>query len=154
VAQGKTANPLVLIDEIEKAGTRSDYGRFWDCLLGFLEPETNSRYPDPALQTNLNLSQVSYVATANSLDPLPSPLRDRFRVVRFPKPTQDHLDALLPAVMADLARERGLDQNWVTPLNAIERAAVANYWQGGSVRLLRRIVEVVLLERDSRASRH
>ena len=147
VAQGKTANPLVLIDEIEKAGTRSDYGRFWDCLLGFLEPETNSRYPDPALQTNLNLSQVSYVATANSLDPLPSPLRDGFRVVRFPKPTQDHLDALLPAVMADLARERGLDQNWVTPLNAIER-------QGGSVRLLRRIVEVVLLERDSRASRH
>jgi ATP-dependent Lon protease len=80
IAQSRQANPLVLIDEIEKAGTRSDYGRFWDCMLGFLEPETAARYPDPALQTNLNLSQVSYVATANSLDALPSPLRDRFRV--------------------------------------------------------------------------
>ena len=38
VAQGKSANPMVLIDEIEKAATRSDYGRLWDCLLGFLEP--------------------------------------------------------------------------------------------------------------------
>ena len=83
VAHGKIANPLVLIDEIEKAGTRSDYGRLWDCLLGFLEPETNVRYPDPALQTNLDLSHVSYVATANSLDPLPAPIRDRFRVSPF-----------------------------------------------------------------------
>jgi ATP-dependent Lon protease len=58
----------VLIDEIEKAGTRSDYGRLWDCLLGFFEIETSVRYPDPALQTNLDLSQVSYVATANNLD--------------------------------------------------------------------------------------
>jgi ATP-dependent Lon protease len=84
VAAGKIANPLVLIDEIEKSGTRSDYGRLWDCLLGFFEPETSARYPDPALQTNLDLSQISYVATANSLDPLPGPIRDRMRVVTFP----------------------------------------------------------------------
>src|SRR5262249_18984109 len=61
IAQGKAANPLVLIDEIEKAAIRSDYGRLWDCLLGFLEPETNVRYPDPALQTNIDLSHVSYI---------------------------------------------------------------------------------------------
>jgi ATP-dependent Lon protease len=131
VAQGQIANPLVLIDEIEKAATRSDYGRLWDALLGFLEPETSVRYPDPALQTNLDLSQVSYVTTANSLDPLPSPIRDRFRVVRFPKPAADDLDALLPAVIADLAKERGLDANWVPPLDGLERAAVAQNWRGG-----------------------
>lgn len=50
IAQGKIANPLVLIDEIEKAGTRSDYGRLWDCLLGFLESSTSANYLDPALQ--------------------------------------------------------------------------------------------------------
>jgi ATP-dependent Lon protease len=154
IAQGKIANPLVLIDEIEKAGTRSDYGRLWDCLLGFLEPETNARYPDPALQTTLDLSQVSYVATANSLDPLPSPIRDRFRVARFRKPTADDLDALLPAVMADLARERGLDQSWVPPLDGLERCAVAQHWRGGSVRRLRRIVEAILRERDINATRN
>jgi ATP-dependent Lon protease len=154
VAQGKIANPLVLIDEIEKAATRSDYGRLWDCLLGFLEPETNARYPDPALQTNLDLSQVSYIATANSLDPLPSPIRDRFRVVTFPKPIADDLDALLPAVIADLARERGLDESWVPPLDGVERAAVTKNWRGGSVRRLRRIVEAILRDRDLRAPRN
>src|SRR5260370_17736211 len=143
-----------MIDEIEKAGTRSDYGRLWDCLLGFLEPETNARYPDPALQTTLDLSQVSYVATANSPDPLPSPIRDRFRLVTFPKPTGNDLDALLPAVTAHLARERGLDQSWIPPLDGIERAAVAQHWHGGSVRRLRRIVEAILRERDVRAARN
>lgn len=154
VAAGKIANPLVLLDEIEKSGTRSDYGRLWDCLLGFWELETSSRYPDPALQTNLDLSQVSYVCTANSLDPLPSPLRDRMRVATFPKPRPDDLDALLPAVIADLAHERGLDQNWVPPLDGEEHALAARYWRGGSVRRLRRIVETLLRERDVRATRN
>ena len=154
VAQGRIANPLVLIDEIEKAATRSDYGRLWDCLLGFLEVETNCRYPDPALQTNLDLSHVSFVATANRLDPLPSPIRDRFRIVTLPAPTAKDLDALLPAVIADLAKERGLDRNWVLPLDGVERQAVAKHWPGGSVRRLRRIVEAVLRERELRASRN
>ena len=144
----------MLIDEIEKSGTRSDYGRLWDCLLGFFEPETSARYPDPALQTNLDLSQVSYLATANSLDPLPGPIRDRMRVVTFPKPSADDLDALLPAVIADLARERGLDQSWIPPLDGVEYAAVTMNWRGGSVRRLRRIVEVILRERDIRAQRN
>ncbi|MBR0851687.1 AAA family ATPase [Bradyrhizobium diazoefficiens] len=154
IAQGKTASPLILLDEIEKAGTRSDYGRLWDCLLGFLEPETHARYPDPALQTNLDLSQVSYIATANSLDPLPSPIRDRFRVVSFPKPTAGDVDALLPAVIADLARERGLNASWVPPLDGAEHAAVTRNWRGGSVRRLRRIVEAILRERDANATRN
>jgi ATP-dependent Lon protease len=154
IAQGKSANPLVLIDEIEKAAIRGDYGRLWDCLLGFLEPETNVRYPDPALQTNIDLSHVSYIATANSLDPLPGPIRDRFRVVRFPKPKPDDLDALLPAVIADLARDRGVDDRWVQPVDSLERLAIARHWRGGSVRRLRRIVEAILQHRETQATRN
>ncbi|MBR1214628.1 AAA family ATPase [Bradyrhizobium sp. JYMT SZCCT0180] len=154
VAQGKTASPLILLDEIEKAPVRADYGRLWDCLLGFLESETNARYPDPALQANLDVSQVSYIATANSLDPLPSPIRDRFRVVRFPKPAASDLDALLPAVIADLAKERGLDASWVPSLDGAEHAAVARTWRGGSVRRLRRTVEAILRGRDLHATRN
>ena len=154
IARFKQANPMVLIDEIEKAGTRSDHGRFWDSLLGFLEPETAVRYPDPALQVPLNLGQVSYVATANSRDPLPAPLRDRFRVITFPKPALEDLDALLPATLADLAAERGLDRRWVEPLTGNERDLVAANWRGGSVRRLRRVVEVVLRARDKVAVRN
>jgi ATP-dependent Lon protease len=154
VAAGKIANPVVVIDELEKAGTRSDYGRLWDCLLAFFEPETSVRYPDTALQTNLDLSHVSYICTANNLDPLPGPIRDRMRVVTFPKPSADDLDALLPAVIADLTSERALDQSWVPPLDGAERATVARYWHGGSVRRLRRIVDTLLRERDVRATRN
>jgi ATP-dependent Lon protease len=154
IAQAKHGNPLVLIDELEKAATRNDYGRFWDCLLAFLEPETAARYPDPALQTNLDLSQVSYVATANSLDPLPSPLRDRFRVVSFPKPSAADLTSLLPAIIADLALERGLDSRWIEPLTGTERETVPAHWRGGSVRRLRRVVEALLRVREKMASRN
>lgn len=154
VAQARHGNPLILIDELDKAGTRSDYGRFWDCLLSFLEPETAGRYQDPALQTTLDLSHVSYVATANFLEPLPSPLRDRFRIVTFPKPDAQHLDALLAPIVADLTNERGLDQRWAEPLASLERDVVAAQWKGGSVRQLRRITEAVLHAREKAATRN
>jgi hypothetical protein len=48
-------------------------------------------------------------------------------------------DALLPPVVADLARERGVDSIWIAPLNAEERADIASVWPGGSVRQLRRL---------------
>lgn len=113
MVRGGNANPAILIDEIDKASTRTDYGRLWDSLLGLLEPETSSSYPDPALQIPLDLSHVSYLATANVLDPLPSPLRDRFRIVKFPQPTVHDLDALLPALLRSLAAERNLDDRWL-----------------------------------------
>ena len=98
------------------------------------------------------LSNVSYLATANSVAGLPRPLLDRMRVISFPLPSRDDLDALLPAVIADLARDRGLDASWIPPLDGDEHAAVASAWPGGSVRDLRRFVEVILRERDSNAT--
>jgi hypothetical protein len=153
IARRRTTNPLILIDELEKAATRTDYGRLWDCLLGFIEPETGSRYPDPALQIRLDLSHVNYVATANSLEPLPSALRDRFRIAVFPKPTIDDLDTLLPGLLQAIATERGVDARWIAPLDAVERAAFAKHWPGGSIRSLLRILEAVLQARDRHAIR-
>jgi ATP-dependent Lon protease len=156
IVRARHANPMILLDELDKpsTGVRSDSGRLWDCLLNFLETETSIRYPDPLLQTNIDLSNVSYVATANSVAGLPRPLLDRFRVVNLPLPSRDHLDALLPAVIADLARDRGLDATWIAPLDADEHAAIASAWRGGSVRNLRRLVEVILRDRDANATRN
>jgi hypothetical protein len=153
IARGRSANPIILLDELEKAGTRTDYGRLWDCLLGLLEPETSSRYPDPALQIPLDLSHVNYLATANSLEPLPAPLHDRFRIVAFPKPALADLDALLPGLFKTLAAERGIDARWIAPLDPDERAAVTSAWPGGSVRRLLRILDAILQARDQHATR-
>ena len=156
IARARHANPMVLLDELDKpsTGNRADTGRLWDCLLNFLEPETSIRYPDPFFQTNVDLSQISYLATANSVAGLPRPLLDRMRVINLPLPSRDHLDALLPAVIADLARERGLDASWFATLDGEEHAAIASAWNGGSVRNLRRLVEVILRDRDANATRN
>jgi ATP-dependent Lon protease len=154
IARAGQASVLIQLEELEKAATRADYGRLFDCLLGFLEPETCQRYPDPALQATLDLSEVSYIATANSLDPLPGPLRDRFRVVEFPKPRAADLKAMLPAILADLARERGLDRRWVRPVDDAEYIVLARTWRGGSVRRLRRIIEALLRHRELHATRN
>ena len=153
---------MILLDELEKAGgpgsgtsvPSNGGGRLWDCLFGLVETERSLRYPDPLLQTNVDCSHISYMATANNVAGLPRPLLDRFRVIHMARPSRDHLDALLPAIVADLARERGLDAKWIPMLDGVEHAAVASAWSGGSVRTLRRLVEVVLRDRDARATRN
>jgi len=166
IARANHANPLVLLDEIDKAGggvsayavTASGHSEpvpsLWHCLLGMLEGESSQRYLDPLLQNFVDLSQICYLATANDVAGLPLPLLDRLRVVEMPLPSSHHLDALLPAVLADLARDRGLDARWVTPLDRDERGAIASAWHGGSVRRLRQLVEVIMRDRDANAPRN
>ena len=148
VSRARTANPFVLIDEVDKAATRTDHGRLWDAMLPFLERETASAYPDACFQVDLNLSAVSYVMTANSIAGLPAPLLDRCRVIQFPEPEAGDLTSLLPALLRDHAIDLGLNVKWVEPLSADERAIVGRHWRGGSVRRLRGVVDAVLRGRD------
>lgn len=60
---------------------------------------------------------------------------DRLRVIHMALPSYDHLDALLPAVVANLARERGLDASCIPPLDGDEHSGVASTWPRGSVRI-------------------
>ena len=66
----------------------------------------------------------------------------------FENPGKQHRDALIPNIMVDLAAERGLDSRWVKPLSALEHDIVATYWNGGSIRRLRRTVEAILNARE------
>lgn len=148
------ANPLVLVDEVDKAPTRSDYGRLWDGMISFLEPETAARFPDPCVQAELDLSWVSVVATANVDWNLPAPLLDRLRRIEFPHPGPEHLEALLPALLAQAAAERGTDPRWVQGLTGEEVRVLRRAWRGGSVRRLRRMLDVLLRHREQAAVRH
>lgn len=154
IAAAKHANPIVMVDEIEKAPVRNDHGRLWDVLLTMLEPETSRRFLDPSLQVECDLSHVSFIGTANSLDPLPAPLRDRMRAISVPEPTVEDLDALLPLVVNDVARERGMAAAWVEPLDGVERGLIADNWPGGSLRQLRRLVETVMSAREVGKTMH
>lgn len=150
----KIANPLMLIDEIDKAPVRSEYGRLWDSMLQFLEPETAARFMDPCLQVEMDLSHVSIVATANDVRRMPGPLLDRFAaIVEMPAPGREHLVPLSRHLAADIARARGWDERFVPPFDETELAVMSRAWRGGSVRRLRRIAETVVRGRE-RAERN
>jgi ATP-dependent Lon protease len=92
LALGDSANPLVVLDEIDKAGRRHT-SRDIDTLAQLhscLEPETARRITDISLDVELDASLVTYVATANALSNLGSPLLSRFEVIQvdIPSPTE------------------------------------------------------------------
>ncbi len=154
IARYGHANPIVFIDEIEKAQTRQDQGRLWDTLLGLLEGETSRRFMDAALQVECDLSHAVYIATANRVGDIPTPLLDRMLVLPMPGPSADHLEALLPTLCIAIAREQGLDERFVSPLTPDEIRDVRRHWTGRSVRRLRQVIEVVLGTRDCFEMKH
>src|SRR5690606_26173962 len=123
-------------DEIEKASTTSHNGSALDALLPMLERRQSKHVRDPALEVECNLSAVNHFATANSLDGVPAPLRDRMRVLRMPDPSWQHIGSLAETIMWDLMQSRGLDARWLTPLAPDEIDVIKRAWPGGSLRQL------------------
>lgn len=150
VLEQRIGNPLIVLDELEKAGGSRSNGSLYQVLLGMLDQA--DAWTDPMLLAPVNLAHFNWLATANTSDRLPAPLRDRFRILRLDPPRPEHAPALIP-VLLDAMRE-GRDRDWIMPLSPEEQAAVQAVWRDGSVRSLRRYVKGVLTARDAAATRH
>lgn len=149
VRRYKIANPLVMVDEIDKGSNSRHNGSAENSLQPFLEPETSRAYPDPYVERDINVSNVGFMLTCNVETALPGPLRDRLLVVRMPEPGIAHMPALVRGIVADIGRAHG-DPRWVPMLNDGEMMVAEGLWKGGSVRRLRAIVERIIAYRESR----
>jgi hypothetical protein len=149
-----TATPGIILDEIEKVATSRHNGNLLDALLALLEPRSSSAWHDPYIEASVNLSGVLWLGTANSLDGIPGPLRDRCRIVPFPDPGPEHLEPLAAALMRKAAADQGLDTRWFRPLDGEELGTLRHYWKGGSIRRLARLLEGILAVREQNQRTH
>ncbi|MBI5164364.1 MAG: AAA family ATPase [Magnetospirillum sp.] len=111
VRQSRVANPLMLVDEIDKTQADGRNGDVRQTLLGMLEPTTAKAWLDEGLATQVNISGVSWVLTANDVHSLRGPLLTRLRVIEVPAPGPEHIDAVLLGVRRDIAGDLGVGEN-------------------------------------------
>jgi ATP-dependent Lon protease len=151
-------NPIVLIDEIDKAanGVGGVNGSLCASLTPFLERETSARHRDVSLDAEVDLSWISYIATANDDSKLPPHIKDRFRVIRMPAPTLDHLSALAYNIQADMALQDDEDVRWIETLDGDELEVAGKAWAKAkfSMRALQKIVSATVEARSAFALRH
>jgi ATP-dependent Lon protease len=155
VQQFRLANPICMVDEIEKASQNPRSGGLWSALLAHLDHETSARFRDASLDAELDLSWVSHIATANSIEPLSAPLKDRYRIVKVPAPRLVDLPVLATNVMRNLAAEAG-EEGFMQALANDELDVIAKAWQptGFSIRKLQKIVGATVEARNAGAIRH
>ena len=85
---GEFANPVVILDEVDKAGGDSRYDPM-GALYGLLEPETSRQFRDEYVEVDMDASHILWLTTANSEAPIPEPILNRMNVYEISRPDED-----------------------------------------------------------------
>ena len=120
----KSANPVIIVDEIDKAPTDDRHGSLVSVLLSFLEKSSSSCYYDRHLLTTVDLSRVNWVLTANDLSGLSDVFLSRCKVVQFPAPTVEHLDRLIVSARRTIASRFDVAEDVLPALRPQDEAII------------------------------
>ncbi|HET8698351.1 MAG TPA: endopeptidase La, partial [Gammaproteobacteria bacterium] len=139
-----TRNPVFMLDEMDKLGV-GFHGDPSAALLEVLDPEQNSTFRDHYLDLPFDLSKVLFVGTANVLENIPGPLRDRMEIIELPGYT--HEEKLAIATRYLVQRQltaNGLEGSQVTVTEAAIAAVIDGYTREAGVRNLEREIGALL----------
>jgi ATP-dependent Lon protease len=143
IRQAGTANPVFMLDEMDKLGA-GFHGDPSSALLEVLDPEQNSTFVDNYLGVPFDLSRVLFIGTANVIDNVPGPLRDRMEVIELPGYTaEEKLEIAERYLVARQLEANGLSSSQAGVDRAALEQLVDGYTREAGVRNLEREIGAV-----------
>ncbi len=144
IKKAGTTNPVMILDEIDKLMTGGYSGDPASALLEVLDPEQNNSFTDHYLDLPYDLSDVFFIATANSLETIPGPLLDRMEVIQISSYTTTekfHIgkDHLIPSVLQD----HGLNKEQLVIEDEVLQKIIGEYTLEAGVRGLKKQLAAV-----------
>lgn len=139
----KANNPVIVLDEIDKMG-RDWRGDPESALLEILDPEQNKTFRDHYLEVDFDLSNVLFIATANSLN-MSNALKDRMEIIEIPGYSEDEkVQIAKEHLIARAAKDTGWDLSKITISDDALRHLIRNYTSEQGVRELQRELTAIL----------
>jgi len=134
----QTANPVIMLDEIDKIGS-SYHGDPAAALLEVLDPEQNQDFMDHFMDVRFDLSKALFVCTANTLDTIPAPLLDRMEVIRLSGYiTEEKIQIAKHHLWPSLLKDSGLKKQQVQITTPAIRHIIEGYAREAGVRNLKK----------------
>ncbi|XP_047996273.1 lon protease homolog, mitochondrial isoform X2 [Leguminivora glycinivorella] len=138
-----TENPLVLIDEVDKIG-KGVHGDPSSALLELLDPEQNANFLDHYLDVPIDLSRVLFICTANVVDQIPEPLRDRMELIDMSGYVAEEKLAIAQQYLVPTARKNcGLTDEQLNLTSEALTTLIKSYCRESGVRNLQKHIEKI-----------
>jgi len=125
----RMANPMMILDELDKSGKEytSSHTAFENVFYTLLEPLTACHYKDECMQVEFDASHIAWVATANELDSIAAPIRDRFDVIEVPYPTSSEREMMCKSLYKNMISTHAWGANFSTILDSGVVAMLSNH---------------------------